>query len=80
MCALSCSTAIGEIHNKNASLLSFEELYRNAYNLVLHKHGDLLYQGVEGSVKAVRFHVFHSFERTNQMIFFFGCSILLCYY
>ena len=48
------STAIGEIHNKNASSLSFEELYRNAYNLVLHKHGDLLYAGVTLSVQAVR--------------------------
>eukprot|EP00613_Pedinella_sp_CCMP2098_P033057 CAMPEP_0171731480 /NCGR_PEP_ID=MMETSP0991-20121206/28962_1 /TAXON_ID=483369 /ORGANISM="non described non described, Strain CCMP2098" /LENGTH=829 /DNA_ID=CAMNT_0012326513 /DNA_START=87 /DNA_END=2577 /DNA_ORIENTATION=- len=38
--------AIKQIHNKNASSLSFEELYRNAYNLVLHKHGDLLYRGV----------------------------------
>eukprot|EP00903_Cladosiphon_okamuranus_P018135 g16689.t1 len=46
------STAIGEIHNKNASSLSFEELYRNAYNLVLHKHGDLLYAGVKQSVQA----------------------------
>ncbi|CAM9725172.1 unnamed protein product [Ectocarpus sp. 12 AP-2014] len=46
------STAIGEIHNKNASSLSFEELYRNAYNLVLHKHGDLLYAGVRESVQA----------------------------
>ncbi|CAM9903661.1 unnamed protein product, partial [Heterosigma akashiwo] len=34
------SGAIDEIHNKNASALSFEELYRNAYNLVLHKHGE----------------------------------------
>ncbi|CAN0283159.1 unnamed protein product, partial [Hapterophycus canaliculatus] len=46
------STAIGEIHNKNASSLSFEELYRNAYNLVLHKHGDLLYAGVKQAVQA----------------------------
>jgi len=38
--------AIDEIHNRNASQLSFEELYRNAYNLVLHKHGSLLYEGV----------------------------------
>jgi len=38
--------AIREIHNQNASGLSFEELYRNAYNMVLHKHGDRLYQGV----------------------------------
>ena len=35
-----------EIHNRNASTLSFEELYRNAYNLVLHKHGNLLYGGI----------------------------------
>lgn len=38
--------AIREIHRKNASILSFEELYRNAYNMVLHKCGDKLYQGV----------------------------------
>jgi cullin 3 len=38
--------AIDEIYNRNASQLSFEELYRNAYNLVLHKHGTLLYEGV----------------------------------
>ncbi|CAI5727400.1 unnamed protein product [Peronospora destructor] len=39
-------TAIYEIFSHNASLLSFEELYRNSYNLVLHKHGDVLYNGV----------------------------------
>lgn len=38
--------AIHEIHNKNASGLSFEELYRNAYNMVLHKFGDKLYTGL----------------------------------
>jgi len=47
----SLSGAIDEIHNKNASSLSFEELYRNAYNLVLHKHGELLYNGVKLSVE-----------------------------
>ena len=31
--------AIHQIHKHNASQLSFEELYRNAYNLVLHKVG-----------------------------------------
>jgi len=40
------SRAMQEIHNRNASQLSFEELYRNAYNLVLHKHGTLLYDGI----------------------------------
>eukprot|EP00551_Chaetoceros_affinis_P004249 CAMPEP_0203664768 /NCGR_PEP_ID=MMETSP0090-20130426/2117_1 /ASSEMBLY_ACC=CAM_ASM_001088 /TAXON_ID=426623 /ORGANISM="Chaetoceros affinis, Strain CCMP159" /LENGTH=803 /DNA_ID=CAMNT_0050528119 /DNA_START=41 /DNA_END=2452 /DNA_ORIENTATION=- len=42
----SLSSAIDEIHNRNSSTLSFEELYRNAYNLVIQKHGTLLYDGV----------------------------------
>mmetsp|Transcript_11867 Transcript_11867/g.24023 ORF Transcript_11867/g.24023 Transcript_11867/m.24023 type:complete len:768 (-) Transcript_11867:48-2351(-) len=43
--------SIDEIHNQDASLLSFEELYRSAYNLVLHKHGDVLYNGVKSCVE-----------------------------
>lgn len=39
--------AIHEIHKQNASGLSFEELYRNAYNMVLHKYGDRLYKGLQ---------------------------------
>lgn len=35
-----------EIHTKNASQLSFEELYRNAYKIVLKKKGDELYNKV----------------------------------
>jgi cullin 3 len=31
------SASLREIHTKNASKLSFEELYRNAYKLVLKK-------------------------------------------
>lgn len=42
--------AIHEIHKKNASVLSFEELYRNAYNMVLHKYGDMLYGGLRDVV------------------------------
>ncbi|KAG6399901.1 hypothetical protein SASPL_141386 [Salvia splendens] len=38
--------AIKEIYNHNASGLSFEELYRNAYNMVLHKFGEKLYSGL----------------------------------
>jgi len=45
------ASAVAEIYNKNASVLSFEELYRNAYNLVLHKHGDLLYTGIQETVR-----------------------------
>lgn len=44
-------TAIEEIQNKNNSGLSFEELYRNAYTMVLHKHGEKLYNGLRGVVK-----------------------------
>lgn len=42
--------AIYEIHKQNASGLSFEELYRNAYNMVLHKQGDTLYNGLKSVV------------------------------
>lgn len=38
--------AIQEIQRKNNSGLSFEELYRNAYTMVLHKHGERLYSGL----------------------------------
>lgn len=38
--------AIHEIYNHNASGLSFEELYRNAYNMVLQKYGERLYSGL----------------------------------
>jgi cullin 3 len=38
--------AFKEIHTKNASALSFEELYRNAYKIVLKKKGDELYAKV----------------------------------
>lgn len=44
--------AIDQIHQQNASSLSFEELYRNAYNLVLHNHGPMLYDGVHDTVRA----------------------------
>ena len=39
--------AILEIQKMNNNGLSFEELYRNAYTLVLQKHGDLLYNGTK---------------------------------
>lgn len=39
--------AIQEIQRKNNSGLSFEELYRNAYTMVLHKHGEKLYSGLK---------------------------------
>mmetsp|Transcript_24773 Transcript_24773/g.34140 ORF Transcript_24773/g.34140 Transcript_24773/m.34140 type:complete len:740 (-) Transcript_24773:166-2385(-) len=44
--------AIHEIHNMNSCGLSFEELYRNAYNMVLHNHGDHLYNGLVDTITA----------------------------
>ena len=43
--------AIQEIQKKNNSGLSFEELYRNAYTMVLHKHGEKLYTGLREVVE-----------------------------
>lgn len=44
--------AISEIQGKNASKLSFEELYRKSYNLVLRKYGKQLYDSVNKLVGA----------------------------
>ncbi len=41
------ASALREIHTKNASKLSFEELYRNSYKLVLKKKGEDLYNRVK---------------------------------
>jgi cullin 3 len=39
--------ALTDIHNKNASQLSFEHLYRASYKIVLRKKGELLYNSVK---------------------------------
>lgn len=41
------STALREIHCKNASKLSFEQLYRASYKIVLKKQGEMLYDRVK---------------------------------
>lgn len=41
------SNAINDIENKNASKWSFEQLYRIAYNLVLSKNGEFLYNKIK---------------------------------
>jgi cullin 3 len=38
--------AFRQIHTKNSSKLSYEELYRFSYSIVLKKHGELLYNRV----------------------------------
>ncbi|CAG8956777.1 hypothetical protein HYFRA_00011166 [Hymenoscyphus fraxineus] len=40
-------SALREIHEKNASQLSFEQLYRASYKIVLKKQGDRLYDRVK---------------------------------
>ncbi|KAF2001476.1 Cullin-domain-containing protein [Amniculicola lignicola CBS 123094] len=42
------ASAFREIHTKNASRLSYEELYRHAYRVVLKKKGEDLYKRVLG--------------------------------
>ncbi|APA08332.1 hypothetical protein SS1G_13261 [Sclerotinia sclerotiorum 1980 UF-70] len=39
--------ALQEIHEKNAGTLSFEQLYRASYKIVMKKEGDLLYDRVK---------------------------------
>ncbi|KIJ50978.1 hypothetical protein M422DRAFT_776892 [Sphaerobolus stellatus SS14] len=43
---LKLANAVREIHNHNAFRLSYEETYRNAYNLVINKQGEMVYKGV----------------------------------
>ncbi|KAL2810835.1 Cullin [Aspergillus granulosus] len=38
------SSSLKRIHTKNASELSFEQLYRDSYNIVLYQRGDELYE------------------------------------
>ncbi|QSL66534.1 hypothetical protein MERGE_000914 [Pneumocystis wakefieldiae] len=45
------SQAIRDIYKKNSYVLSFEELYRNVYNSVLHKQGDKLYDGIKSIIQ-----------------------------
>ncbi|RDW85115.1 cullin-domain-containing protein [Coleophoma cylindrospora] len=40
-------SALREIHEKNASKLSFEQLYRASYKIVLKKQGEMLYDRVK---------------------------------
>ncbi|KAI9008595.1 Cullin [Hyaloraphidium curvatum] len=44
------SQALKEIFRRNNGQLSYEELYRNAYNMVLHKTGAQLYNGVRNEI------------------------------
>eukprot|EP00761_Pharyngomonas_kirbyi_P013194 gb/GECH01013221.1/.p1 GENE.gb/GECH01013221.1/~~gb/GECH01013221.1/.p1 ORF type:complete len:750 (+),score=201.49 gb/GECH01013221.1/:1-2250(+) len=43
--------AIGQIYEEQAAKLSFQVLYENAFHLVLYKQGDLLYNGVQETIR-----------------------------
>lgn len=66
----SLQCAIDEIYEKNASSLSFEELYRNAYHLVLYKHGDLLYNGLQETI------IKKTIEKSEKLLLFQDDNIL----
>ncbi|KAH3666136.1 hypothetical protein OGAPHI_004325 [Ogataea philodendri] len=66
--------AIKEIQHKNASKLSFEELYRKAYNLVLRKQGKMLYDQVELTIQEfllqdTRKELLESLETDDERVF-----------
>ncbi len=42
--------AIGRVYYNTHQTLSFEQLYRGAYDLVLNKYGDLLYEGISRTI------------------------------
>ncbi|KAF9983922.1 Cullin-3, partial [Modicella reniformis] len=45
------SNAIVTIHEQKANTLSYEEVYRCGYNLVVHKCGEQLYNGVKNLIE-----------------------------
>ncbi|KAL8200691.1 hypothetical protein R6Q59_003665 [Mikania micrantha] len=61
--------AIHEIYNHNASGLSFEELYRNAYNMVLHKFGEKLYSGLVSTMTSHLKEIAMSIEASQGSLF-----------
>ncbi|CAI9780664.1 unnamed protein product [Fraxinus pennsylvanica] len=61
--------AIQEIYNHNASGLSFEELYRNAYNMVLHKFGEKLYSGLVSTMTSHLKEIAKSIEAAQGSMF-----------
>ncbi|XP_039124803.1 cullin-3A-like [Dioscorea cayenensis subsp. rotundata] len=61
--------AIHEIYNHNASGLSFEELYRNAYNMVLHKYGEKLYSGLVATMTSHLKEISRSIEAAQGGLF-----------
>ena len=60
---------MNEIYNKNSSHLSFEELYRNSYNMVLYKYADLLYRNISETIKSHLADVGKPVEKAHDDVF-----------
>eukprot|EP00658_Telonema_sp_P-2_P018783 TRINITY_DN17359_c0_g1_i2.p1 TRINITY_DN17359_c0_g1~~TRINITY_DN17359_c0_g1_i2.p1 ORF type:complete len:166 (-),score=37.23 TRINITY_DN17359_c0_g1_i2:3-500(-) len=52
--------AITQIHRQDSGQLSYEELYRKAYHMVLYKHGHVLYAKLKEKVTSYLKEVSHS--------------------
>ncbi|PWA39386.1 cullin 3 [Artemisia annua] len=61
--------SIHEIYNHNTRGLSFEELYRNAYNMVLHKFGEKLYSGLVSTMTSHLKEIALSIEASQGALF-----------
>ncbi|KAH9253526.1 hypothetical protein BASA81_008573 [Batrachochytrium salamandrivorans] len=59
-------TAISEIHQHNVSLLSYEELYRVGYTMVMNKHGSRLFSMVSSCLREHCLVQLAKLQRTND--------------
>lgn len=59
------SKAIDKIYEKQSSKLSYEELYRNVYYLVLNKYGEFAYTNLEASLEL---NIRKVYERVNSAL------------
>lgn len=53
---------IQAILEKNTSIIEYESAYRNAYTMVIYKHGDTLYNGLK---EVVREHLVKKVSKSN---------------
>jgi cullin 3 len=61
--------AIAKIYQQDASDLSFEELYRYSYTMVIHRHGELLYSGMEQSIRTHLWAIMKELEGRRDVAF-----------
>lgn len=54
---------------ESASKMSFEELYRNVYNLVLSKRGDTLYSDLSRNIKDRLAHILTELKKSSDASF-----------